>query len=416
MLIRKIKNLAHLLIAFLSNIIFRFPSRRIKVVGITGTDGKTTTTHMVYHILKSAGKRVSMISSVYAKIGEEIYETGLHTTTPGSFSIQKMISKAIRNKDEYFVLETTAHGLDQYRVWGTKFYIGLITNITHEHIKSYRGYDYFGTLDDYALSKIKLLKISQFPITNKDDKFFYKVKKVIDSRNLITYSLFEKATFNLDKKFNNTKLVGDFQKYNILASVSITKTLGIQDKDIQKALKTFVLPNGRFEVVSSSPITVIIDFAHTVNSINNVLKSIRENVAKDNNIIHVFGSAGLRDYIKREKMGIASGEWSNKVILTEEDYRIEDPYKICQEIAKGLEKRGFRFVKREELGVYKGKSYTIEIDRKKAINLAINSAKKKDVVVCTGKSHEKSLCRGNVEVPWNEHKAVYSSLKNYGKK
>ncbi len=139
--IQKLKNIYHLFKAVIANIYYGFPSRRLKIIGVTGTDGKTTTTHLIYHILKVAGKRVSMISSVYANIGSKVYDTGFHVTTPNPLEIQKYLNLAVKNKDEYFVLETTSHALDQNRVWGVNYKISVVTNITEEHLDYHKTYE-----------------------------------------------------------------------------------------------------------------------------------------------------------------------------------------------------------------------------------------------------------------------------------
>lgn len=413
MLIRKIKNIGHLFLAVVANIIFCWPSRKIKVIGITGTDGKTTTTHLVYHSLKSAGKKVSMISSVYAKIGNIEYETGLHTTTPHAFTIQRFLKKAVKNGDEYFVLETTAHGIDQNRVWGIPFEIGLITNITHEHIQSHKGYDYFKSLDVYCQVKSNLLLQSKKAILNKDDRFYDRLQQLLSKKNIKikTFGLNHQSDYMWKNTFV-TSLVGDFQKYNILAAYAVCQNLGITDIEFETALSTFVLPPGRFNIIINQPIRVIIDFAHTIHGLDNFLSTVKKEYAHKNLLIHVFGSAGQRDFIKRSMMGEVSGEWCDKVILTEEDYRDEDPMSICREIAKGLEKKGFTYVSPHALSRFKRKVYTICIDREKAIKSALRCARKGDTIVITGKGHEKSLCRGNKEIPWDEKKIILKTYKN----
>src|SRR5450759_4597219 len=135
---RKLKNIYHLFQAIIANVIYGFPSRKLKIIGITGTDGKTTTTHLIAHILKTAGKKVSFVSSVFSSIGGKESDIGFHVTTPNSFALQKLLQQSVNNHDEYFVLETTSHALDQNRVWGIKYQIGVITNITHEHLDYHR--------------------------------------------------------------------------------------------------------------------------------------------------------------------------------------------------------------------------------------------------------------------------------------
>jgi UDP-N-acetylmuramoyl-L-alanyl-D-glutamate--2,6-diaminopimelate ligase len=352
---QKLKNIYHLLQAILSNVLYGFPSRRLKVIGITGTDGKTTTTHLVAHILKTAGKKVSFISSVVA--------SGFHVTTPDSFALQKLLKQSADNHDEYFVLETTSHALDQNRVWGINYEIAIITNITHEHL------DYHKTYEDYATTKLKLLKMAKVGIKNN-----YTITNVV------------KKIPNLTK----------FNQYNYSAAYAVCKKLGLSDKVILKAMRNFQLPKGRLDLVYDKNFKIIIDFAHTPNALSNLLPEIRNKYLKPfGRLIHVFGSAGLRDSFKRPLMGQASSKSADIIILTEEDYRTEDVNKICQQIASGI----------------KDKNYQIIINRQKAINQAIKTARENDVVVITGKGHENSLCRGKIECPWDEYEAVENALK-----
>lgn len=361
---QKLKNIYHLFQAILANVWYGFPSRRLKVIGITGTDGKTTTTHLIYHILKTAGKKVSMISTIYAKVGNQEFETGLHTTTPSSFVIQKMLNLAVKNNQEFFVLETTSHALDQNRVWGIKYEIGIITNITHEHL------DYHKTYKEYEKTKLKLLKMAKIGIKNTN-KLANIVKKIP----------------NLTK----------FNQYNYSAAYTVCKRLGLSDEIILEAMETFQLPKGRLDLVYDKDFKVVIDFAHTPNALLQLLPEIRKKYLKENGrLIHVFGSAGLRDVTKRPLMGLSSSQYTDFIILTEEDYRTEKPEEICQQIISGIKNN---------------KQYEIIINRKQAINKAIGMAKKGDVVVLTGKSHEKSLCREKIEYPWDEYEAVRKAIE-----
>ncbi|MEK7598094.1 MAG: Mur ligase family protein [Patescibacteria group bacterium] len=352
---QQFKNIYHLFQAILANLFYGFPSRRLKVIGVTGTDGKTTTTHLIAHILKSAGKKVSFISSVVAE--------GFHVTTPSSFALQKLLKQSADNHDEYFVLETTSHALDQNRVWGIKYEIGVITNITHEHL------DYHKTFEDYTKTKLRLIEMSKVGVKNTE-----KIENIV-------------------KKIPN---LTEFNQRNYSSAYLVCKELGLSDGMILKAMKTFKLPKGRFDLVYNKEFKVIIDFAHTPNALLQLLPAIRKlYLKKGRRLIHVFGSAGLRDFTKRPLMGEASDKFSDIIILTEEDYRTEDPKKICQQITTGM----------------KNKDYQIILDRQQAINKAIKIAKKDDVVVLTGKAHEKSLCRGKTEYPWDEYEAVIKALQ-----
>jgi len=377
--VQKLKNLFHFLIAVLANIYYGFPSRKLKVIGVTGTDGKTTTTHLIYHILKTAGKKVSMISSVYAQIAGKKFDTGFHVTTPHPFFLQKSLNQSQKNGEEYFVLETTSHALDQYRVWGINYEIGLVTNITHEHL------DYHLAYEDYVKTKAKLLLNSKLGLINKDDTSFSLLKKITQNSNVKIQS------YSLNPKIIKTiPSLTKFNEYNYSAAYVICRELGISDEEILKGMKSFKLPPGRLETVYDKDFKVIIDFAHTPNALEKLFQSVK------GEIIHVFGSAGLRDYLKRPLMGKISSQYAKTIILTEEDYRTEDPQKICQQIAEGI----------------KGKKYYIILNRQQAIEKALSLVKKGEIVLITGKGHEQSLCRGNKEYPWSDQLAVKKILND----
>ncbi len=399
---QRLKNIYHLFQAVLANLYYGFPSRKLKVIGVTGTDGKTTTTHLIYHILKSTGKKVSMVSSVYAKVGYKESDTGFHVTTPDVFPLQKLLSESVKNGDEYFILETTSHALYQNRVFGIQYEVGVLTNVTHEHL------DMHHTLEEYTEIKLQLLRRAKYAVANEDDQSYKNLKSQISNfkSKLFTYG---KKDFNILKDYND---LPDFNTYNYLAAFTACKILGLSDEKILEAMKTFQLPKGRYEILFTKPTTVIIDFAHTPNGIKEILKEVKKKYLKGGNrLIHVFGSAGQRDKTKRPFMGEASGTYADLVIVTEEDYRDENPNKIAYEVAEGLMRKGFKEVSTEDFGK-ETQTFTIIIDRKKAIEKAMEVAKKGDVVISTGKGHETSLCRGNKEYPWDERRIFYDSLRS----
>ncbi len=395
--IQPLINIYHLFKAILANVYYGFPSKKLKVIGVTGTDGKTTTVFLIYHILKSAGKKVSMVSSIYAKIGEEEFSTGLHVTTPDAILTQKLLKSAGVQGSEYFILETTSHALDQNRSGGIRFDVGLITNITHEHL------DYHKTYERYVKAKAKLLLNSKISLINKDDSSAPQLINILKSQNktFYAYGLKQKADFRFDSKKEVSKDISDFNNYNFLAAYSAAALLKIPEAKVIQALRTFRLPAGRLETIYDKDFRVIIDFAHTPASINNVLAYIKNWLGNNGRLIHVFGSAGLRDYQKRPLMGEASATYADIIILTEEDYRTEIPEEVCRQIAEGINK--------------KGKNHEVIIDRQKAINKAVSLAKKGDIIVLTGKSHEQSLARGKKEYPWDEKKAVFEAINKYDK-
>lgn len=370
-----IKNIYHLFVAILANIFYGFPGRRLKVVGVTGTDGKTTTVHLIYHILKSSNKKVSMLSSIEALIDGKSHDTGFHVTTPSPFAIQRFLKKALNSGSEYFVLEVTSHALDQNRVWGIPFEIGVLTNITREHL------DYHETYDEYLKTKTKLLLSSKIPIINKNDSSYKRVSETLTrSKKLFsTYETFRGSNFN---------------EQNFQAGKTVCLKLGLSENELKKAIKTFKLPKGRLDFVYNSDFSVVIDFAHTPNAFEKVLSYLRKSVK--GRLIHVFGAAGERDSKKRPEMGKISAKYSDLIILTSEDPRSEDPENINKQIKSGIKSPN--------------KIQSI-LDREDAIRFAIKNAKKGDLILITGKAHEKSMNLGHGEEPWDEYKVVQEALK-----
>lgn len=388
-MVQKVKNIFHLISAIIAVIINGYPARKLKVIGVTGTDGKTTTSTLIYHILTVAGLKASLITSVSAKIGDKEYDTGFHVTTPNSFALQKFIKKAKKIGSEYLVLETTSHGLDQNRVFGCNYLIGVITNVTHEHL------DYHKTYENYVKTKAKLFKKVKFSIINIDDKSYDYLKKHANGQ-IITYGL-NRANYNLKNFKFQTKLPGTYNKYNCLAAIAATKSLEIPDPIIKKALISFKPVIGRMEEIKNNlGFKTIVDFAHTPYALENALKAGKSMLKGNGKLISVFGSAGLRDVTKRPLMGQAAAKHADIIILTAEDPRTEDVNDIIEQIAKGI--KGVQL-------------YKIP-DRQGAMSFAVKKiAKPGDVIMFTGKGHERSMCYGKTETPWNEHEAVKKTLK-----
>lgn len=398
-MLQRLKNIYHLQQAILANFFYGSPGGKIKVIGVTGTDGKTTTASLIYHILQTAGLKCALLTTVSALVDGKSYDTGFHVTTPNSFSLQKYLKKAVRAKAEYFILETTSHALDQNRVSGIPFQIGVLTNITHEH------FDYHKTYQKYALAKIKLLQKAKISIINKDDSSYQLVtenlKKNKYKGKVITYGLDKTARINPKNFYFTTKLLGKFNQYNCLAAIAALKSININDQFIRQGLLTFKPPPGRQEIVYDKDFRVMVDFAHTPNSFLQILPVVKS--MTKGRLIHVFGAAGLRDSGKRSAMGEASAAYSDIIILTSEDPRGEPIEKINREIIKGIKR-----VKN-----VKGKSCLEIPDRKQAIENAISLARRFDTVIITGKSHEKSMnYTGQREEPWDEFKAVNEALGN----
>lgn len=373
--------------ALLAVLYYGYPAQNLQVIGVTGTDGKTTTSSLIYQILKKADLKVALISTVSAKIGQKDLPTGLHVTSPNPWELQKLL-KLIKDKGfEYVVLESTSHGLDQFRLLGSNFKIGVLTNVTHEHL------DYHKTYSRYLQAKAKLFKQTQFSILNQDDSSFAKMKKLASGK-IITYGL-KKGTYNLRNSSFKTSLPGEYNLSNCLAALSVAKTLGIKDKVIYQAIKDFKGVVGRMEEIKNKfGFKVFVDFAHTPNGLKNALLALKQ--MKPKKLMAVFGAAGLRDKTKRPMMGKNACQLANQVILTSEDPRTEDVLSIMSQISQGC-KNSKKIIK--------------EPDRQKAINLAITLAQKGDIIGIFGKGHEKSLCFGNKEYPWSDQKAVKKALQ-----
>lgn len=321
MIWRKVKNIYHLLTALLANAVFLFPAKRMQIVAVTGTDGKTTTVNLIYHILRESGHKASMISSIGAMIDGKPYDTGAHVTTPPSFSLQKFLKKANSVGSEYFILEVTSHAIDQKRIFGVPIKVGVLTNITEEHL------DYHKTYNKYLCTKLKLLEAAEIAIVNKDDRSYpLLIQNRKNNKKWKTYGFSQDSDYSprvLDLDTKDCKLLSDFNKYNVLAAVAVVKELGTKEEAIRQALRSFKMPIGREEYVYKKDFSVMIDFAHTPNAFKQLLGSLRKKTK--GRIIHIFGSAGERDKEKRPIMGKVSSDYADLIILTAEDPREEQP-------------------------------------------------------------------------------------------
>ncbi len=407
-MIRYLKNLIHLVFAIAVAVFYGFPGRKMKVIGVTGTDGKTTTTHLIYTILRHAKEKTSMVSTIEAVINSEHIDTGFHVTSPSTFNLQKMMRKAVREGCKYFVLEVTSHGLDQYRVFGASIDVALINNISHEHI------DYHKSFENYRNAKAKILRGAEISILNADDKNFDYLKNRASGK-VYSYGIDNDADFSLDDFKLKPKIPGKFNLYNCLAAATVAKLLGISIKDISSTISSFEGIPGRMEEVKTNNKTfkTYIDFAHKPNALEQVLKAARLKTAQK--LIVVFGCAGLRDKIKRPMMGEIALRLADYVVLTGEDPRTEDVRDIIDEIAAGCLQAGGIVLNKKDKNTEKlktDKRYFWKIpDRQEAINFAIrNLATKGDMVLICGKGHEKSMAYGNIEYPWDEKKAILKAI------
>jgi UDP-N-acetylmuramoyl-L-alanyl-D-glutamate--2,6-diaminopimelate ligase len=385
------KNYFHLLQAIRAVRKYKNPANGLTIIGVTGTDGKTTTASLIYHILRNTGYKTALISTVAAYIEDKKYDTGFHVSTPDSLVLQSYIAKAKKAGVTHIVLEVTSHALDQYRVYGIPFAIGVLTNISHEHL------DYHQTMENYMLAKAKLFERSEVAIINRDDDSYKFMITRLKNKKVVSYGLGANADSNLTNHSFKTLLPGKFNQLNILAALTVADILEIDSQKAANAVSSFKLPEGRIEVVYERDFKVIIDFAHTPNALKNILETLKD-TKSSGRIIHVFGSAGERDLSKRPLMGEISRKLSDIIILTSEDPRGESSEKIADDIKSGMQE--------------KTQNLFFDADRQQAINLAIQMAQKGDIVIITGKGHEKSMNLGHGETAWSDHDAVKKALEN----
>lgn len=411
---QRIKNLYHLLRSFIANVYYGFPAQKLTVIGVTGTSGKTTTTLMIYEILKAAGYKVSVLSTVKGVIAGKEYDTGFHVTTPDPQTLPKYLKQAVENGDTHFVLEVSSHALDQNRAAFVPFEVGVLTTLAHEHL------DYHLTMENYAKAKFKLLHAAKIAVVPelKLEPSLQKAVKFKKLRNkLITFDI-SSGNENQDKWKLDLLMPGNFNLLNGLAAAVASEQVGVDKETIKTALHNFTGIPGRFEEIPNKlGIKIVIDFAHKPDALEGVLHVAQSIVKKGNNIIVMFGCASERDTLKRPIMGRISGQMADVTVLTDEDPRREDPMKIINEIAAGCASAGaeefqisnFKFpIANEKKHIF----FKIP-DRAEAINFIINNlAQKGDIVLLCGKGHEQSMNYNGVEKPWSEHEAVRRALKN----
>jgi len=359
----------------------RNPSQKLKIIGVTGTDGKTTTANLIYWILKKAGKKVGLVSTVSAKIGDRQYDTGFHVTNPEPLALYEFLAKMVEENCEYAVLEVTSHGLDQERVAGIKFDIGVLTNITHEHL------DYHKTFRAYRRAKLKLFQNAKIAILNKDDENSNWIKKNIDSK-VIFYQKDSLAKQRFPEPYNQE---------NATAAIMVARLLKVPQKDIARALESFPGVEGRLqEVKNRRGIKIIIDYAHTPNGLKSVLAALSKK--KEGKLIALIACEGERDRKKRPMMAEIAGQLVDTTILNAIDIRSEKAQDIVSDMEVGIKKT-------------KGKYFKIT-DRGKAIDFAINRlAQKADTVVVCGKGHEKGMAYAGDERPWSDLEVINRVLK-----
>lgn len=393
----------HFAQSLLAGVKNNWPGKRLHVIGVTGTNGKTTTCFMLWHTLNSAGKKTGLMTTVAWGVEKLKPELG-HMTTVDAFKLNQRINQIANSGAEYLVLEVTSHALAEFRTLGIPFEIAIFTNLTHDHL------DYHKTFANYRAAKGKLFKKADFAILNADDpacSFYQKV-----SNKYITYGIKkgENRATNIKLGINGvkysysdinieTKIPGEFNVYNSLAAVLAAKKLGLSDKQIEQGISTLDSVEGRMNVVDmGQPFTIIVDYAHAPDALEKVFDSVQNHKGK---IISVHGGAGRRDPSTRLIRGAILAKYSDFVIITEDDSRDEDPERIAEDFIKGAIKEGKTL----------GQNLIKELDRKKAIALALNLAKKGDLVLVLGKGHEKTILRADGPHEFNDEKVIKDLLK-----
>ncbi len=415
---QKIKNIYHLLQAVLANIRFGFPSRKLKVIGVTGTDGKTTTTQMITKILEEAGKKVALASTINFKIGQKEWTNLSHFTTLSAFAVQKFIKQAVEKDCEYLVLETSSHSLDQYRVWGIDYKTAVITNITREHL------DYHKTMESYRQAKRKLFNNAEVAVVNLDmenpEKFLecnakkilgYSLKKNQNKfQNLDTKPetiVAENIDLEIDKSMfavGNQKFTlnipGDFNIENALAAISVGVSENIDLEICSRGISKISNIPGRMEYISNERgLNILVDFALTPDALKKLYSLLAKIKKPEAKIIAVFGACGERDRGKRPIIGEIVSQYADLVIVTNDEPYHEDPMQIIQEIVGGIKNKK------------EGENFFIIPDRREAIKKALHLSVSGDVLAITGMGAEESMIVGDKKIPWNDKKVILEELR-----
>lgn len=374
---------------------YGWPARKLVIFGITGTDGKTTSSTLLYHVLKTAGKKVGLVSTVAAYLGEDQIDTGFHVTTPSPAQLQALMRRMVKEGYEYLVLETTSHGLYQYRTWGVTPTLAGVTNIDNEHL------DYHLNYDNYVEAKALLLKQAKVAVINADDRSYGKLKRIL--KNTRTQVIEYSSHTPLPTVINKAVKARFPEKYNHMNARLVTALahqVGVTNQDIANGMSTFPGIPGRMESIPNDrKLNIVVDFAHTPQGIEAALTALRQKMSsqkKKGRLISVNGCAGLRDTTKRPVMGAIAAELADLAVFTAEDPRVENVWSIIDQM-------------KQNLGTHHDKVVSIA-DRKAAIAFALQAARPGDTVVVLGKGHEQSMCYGTTEYPWSDQQAIRDIL------
>ncbi len=414
-----------------------FPARQLTVIGVTGTDGKTTTSNLIHKILIAAGIKAGMISTVNAVIGDEVLDTGFHVTTPDAHDVQQYLAQMLKAGLTHVVLETTSHGWSQHRVDACEFDIGVVTNVTHEHMDEHGSYENYRAAKARLFSSLEITKAKphgnpRLGVINRDDIKSFDFLNNFIKVNQLNYGLGDDANVRaVDIEYSSTgikftavskdfrvdvfsNLVGAYNVSNCLAALTAAVYgLGIDPQIAAQGIDALDGIPGRMENIAlGQNFIAIVDFAHTPNALKVALEAARkmlpsrpmgEGPGARARVISIFGSAGLRDKEKRRMMAETSIELADLSVLTAEDPRTESLDGILEEMAAGALAKGGR----------EGETFWRVPDRGEAIKFALRLAREGDIVISCGKGHEQSMCFGKTEYLWDDRTAMRAALSEF---
>lgn len=411
-------------LAILAAVYEGFPARRLTVIGVTGTDGKTTTSNLIFNVLEVAGIRSGMISTIKAVLGGREADTGLHVTTPTAPEVQGYLREMVENGLTHVILESTSHGLAQHRVGAVDYDVAVVTNIQHEHLDFHGSWENYrdakGMLFDALRQGERKAGVPKLAVVNLDDASSagYLLTKPADRH--LRYGIEQgdyRATeleFGADStRFSvlgpdglrlpiESALIGRFNVSNMLAAIAATHGLGISPAHIKAGIESLRAVSGRMERLDEGQgFLAVVDFAHTPNALRQALMAARLMIPAEGRVIAVWGSAGLRDPEKRTLMGEISGELADISVITAEDPRTEALDAIIERSAQAAISRG----------AVEGESLFRAPDRGEALYLACQMARPGDIVIACGKGHEQSMCFGEIEYPWDDREALRAALR-----
>lgn len=399
-------------LAYISANYYDNPSEKLKLVGVTGTNGKTTIATLLYDLFKKAGFKVGLLSTVKVMVNEEEHEA--NRTTPDSITINSYLNEMNKAGVEFCFMEVSSHGIDQHRTTALKFEGGIFTNLSHDHLDYHKD---FAEYRDVKKRFFDELPSSAFALVNTDDKngaimfqntkaskYTYALKSFADYKAQILENQFTGLLLKINDQEVWSRLIGNFNAYNILAIYAVADLLGLKTLEILRIISELKSVNGRFQYVISEKkkITAIVDYAHTPDALKNVLETINSIRTKNEELITVVGCGGDRDTTKRPKMGHIASALSSKVIFTSDNPRTEDPEKIIEDVEAGVEPQNFKKVM----------SVT---NRKQAIKTACQMAGENDIILIAGKGHETYQEVNGEKFDFDDLKIVNELLKQLDK-